>query len=74
MKENIGIKSITVVKLSFDFVLDCHVSERILPNICTGKIFPVCDHMPWEMLRRGRNLAQHSQYLYWESLGDIPGV
>ena len=40
-KENIGMKSITVVKSSFDFVLDYHVSERILPSICAGKIFPV---------------------------------
>ena len=43
-------------------------------SICTGQVFPVSDHMLWEMLRHGRNLAYHSQYLYWESLGDIPGV
>ena len=41
-------KSITFMKISFDFVLDNHVSEKILPSICTGKVFPVSDHMHWK--------------------------
>ena len=42
-KDNIGMKSITVMKISFDFVLDYHVSERMLPSIYTGKVFPVSE-------------------------------
>ena len=52
-------KSITFMKISFDFVLDYHVSERIVPSICTctGKVFQVSDHMHWKCWDLGRNLA-----------------
>ena len=32
MKDNIGMKSIIVMKIRFHFVLDYHVNERILPT------------------------------------------
>ena len=58
-KDSIGMKSIIITKISFDFVLDYHVNEIILPRIpvfILGK-YSVSDHMHWEMLRHGRNLA-----------------
>ena len=111
MKDNIGMKSIIVIKIRFHSVLDYHVNEIILPTIpafvfgkyvqcliahtgkCwdrvvilhnipsidTGKtweIFLVSDqtfctvtshlHNDQTLGKSRRNLAQHSQYSYWE--------